>query len=280
MKPNKSPAKRNSISFRIFVWILRILVLIFAIFPLYSTVIVSLTPYSNIMEPMLYPKYMEVYNFALAIESVGRQMLNSFVYSLISVFFVLLFSIPSAYTIARFHFKGRKVMMFLLLWTQMLAGIVIMPSIYVTLIDLQIIDKAPTLIFLLAGVNLPLTVWLLVGFFAKLPVEIEEAALIDGVGCFGLIRKIILPISMPGIAVSATFAFVNAYNDFVIPLFTITSPEKMPLTMRLNSLISENTIQWHILSAGSLIGLLPPLILFLVFQKYIIGGVTAGAVKG
>ncbi len=155
-----------------------------------------------------------------------------------------------------------------------------MPSIYTTLVKYQLVDKPSTLIFILTGVNLSMTVWLLEGFFSELPVEIEEAALIDGVGIPGLLWKIIVPVSIPGIAVSATFTFVNAYNDFVIPLFVMTTPEKFPLTMRLSSIISENTVQWNLLASGSLIGLLPPLALFMVFQKYIIGGITAGAVKG
>ncbi len=261
-------------------WVFRIAVILFSVIPMYGALIVALTPYSNLMEPLLYPVYWEFSNFATAFMSIARPFFNSFFYSITTVVFVLLIAIPASYTITRFNFPGRKIMLFLLLWTQMLAGIIVMPSIYTSLIEFGLSDRVPTLVFILTGVNLSMTVWLLVGFFSGLPREIEEAALIDGVSIFKLFTKIILPISTPGIAVAATFAFINGYNDFVIPLFVMTSPEKLPLTMRLNSLISEITVQWHILAAGSLIGLLPPLLLFFVFQRYIIGGITSGAVKG
>ncbi len=280
MENNLVLKKKRNPSNHFLLWIFRIAAILFAVIPMYGALIIALTPYSNLMEPLLYPKYWAFANFVEAFNSISRPFINSFVYSLLTVSLVLLIAIPASYTITRFSFPGRKVMLFLLLWTQMLAGIIVMPSIYTSLIDFGLSDKVPTLIFILTGVNLSMTVWLLVGFFSGLPKEIEEAALIDGVGIIKLFTKIIVPISTPGIAVAATFAFIGAYNDFVIPLFVMTSPEKLPLTMRLNSLISEITVHWHILAAGSLIGLLPPLLLFFAFQRYIIGGITSGAVKG
>lgn len=261
-------------------FVLSVLILGFSILPLYSTFIVSITPFSKMLESIIYPKYLAFSNYKDAFAVIYRQLGNSFFYSFSAVVFVLSISIPSAYVLARCDFKGRKLISFGLLFTQMLSGIVLIPAIYTILAKLGLLNNIPVLIFVYVGVNLSLSVWLLSSYFQSIPLEIEEAAIIDGVGCWGLIYLVAVPIIKPGIAVSAIFVFINVYNEFVIPLFLITNTSFQTITQVLNSLMSATTIEWHLLAAGSLIGMIPPLIMFMFFQKSIVEGTTAGAIKG
>ena len=124
-----------------------------------------------------------------------------------------------------------------------------------------------------------MAVWVLYGFFQTLPKEIEEAALIDGCSYVGTLIRIIVPISGPGIAVGAIFVFINSYNEFVIPLFLLTDARLQTITMALYSLLTDTTIRWELLAGCSLIVIIPPVIIFLLFERYIVSGLIAGAVK-
>ena len=113
-----------------------------------------------------------------------------------------------------------------------------------------------------------------------LPVELEEAAGLDGCNYIQTLFRIIFPNSGPGIAVGAIFVFINSYNEFVVPLFLLSTASKYPLTLVMYSMLTDTTIRWHIMAASSLMGIVAPVLLFTFFQKYIITGVTSGAVKG
>jgi ABC-type glycerol-3-phosphate transport system permease component len=128
--------------------------------------------------------------------------------------------------------------------------------------------------------NLALVVTIHHGYFAALPASLDEAAEIDGCNYVQLLIRIIFPISGPGIAVGAIFVFVNTYNEFVVPLFLLSDASKYPLTLTVYSLLTDTTIRWHVMAAASIIGIIPPVAIFTIFQKYIISGVTSGAVKG
>jgi ABC-type glycerol-3-phosphate transport system permease component len=251
-----------------------------SILPIYNTVIVSLTPFSNMLEPMLFPKYFNFQNFVNAFNIIDAQMVNSFLYSIITVIIAMLISIPASYTIARIEFIGKKVVLFALLFSQMLAGIVLMPSVYSIFNKLRLSNTVFGLILVYVGVNLALTIWLLIGFFSSIPKDIEEAAIIDGTGRLQLLVHVVVPMLKPGIAVSAIFVFINTYNEFVIPLFLVTDAKLYTITLTLNSLMTATTIEWHHLAASSLIGMVPPIVIFLFFQRNIVEGVVTGAIKG
>lgn len=256
------------------------LVLFFCLAPIYATAVISLTPPEHVMEPVSYPKYFEIDNFRQVMRYVVRPMFNSFMYAIITVFAVLAIAIPSAYALSRFRFKGRNILRFVLLFTQMLAGVVLMPAVYSLFVKIKLINSVPALIFVYIGVSLSLSVWLLFGFLDSVPIEVEEAAIIDGAGVFRLLYGIVVPIIKPGIAVSAIFTFVGTYNEFVIPLFLMNDAKHGTITMTLNSFLTAITIDWNVLAAGAIIGMLPPLLIFMIFQKNIISGSTAGAIKG
>ncbi|MEG1524667.1 MAG: carbohydrate ABC transporter permease [Clostridia bacterium] len=271
---------KKSVRFKVLYVLGGAFILFFSIAPVYSAIVVSLTPASHSLDPISIPRFFETANFVNVMQYILRPMLNSFFYAIVTTVIVLVISIPSAYVLSRFRFKGRQAFRFVLLFTQMLAGVVLMPAVYSIFVRLGLVNSVPALIFIFVGVSLSLSVWLLFGFLASVPVEIEEAAIIDGAGRFRLLYGIVVPIIKPGIAVSAIFTFVGTYNEFVIPLFLMNDASHGTVTMTLNSFMTAITIDWNLLAAGSIIGMLPPLLIFLIFQKYIIGGAAAGAIKG
>ena len=260
-------------------WLTRGLIMIFAAAPIYACLVVALTPRAHMLEAQLLPHYFQLSNFWESFQAVNTSIFNSFCYSISTVILTLVLSIPVAYILARYEFKAKKTMLFGLLLTQMIAGIVILPSLYGIYANIGFINSRFALILTLTGVNLALTIWLLFGFFATIPKEVEEAAYIDGITFTKLIVQVIVPMSAPAIAVSAIFVFINSYNEFLIPMFLITDSSMQPITMKLYNYLTDTTILWPIVGSTALIGLFPPVIIFLFFQKYIISGITAGAVK-
>lgn len=253
---------------------------LFALIPIYAALIVALTPYSNMLEAQLVPHYFELSNFVDAFLLIYDNILNSFLYAASATLLTTAISVPAAYAIARYKFRFRKSVLFSLLLTQMMAGIVLLPTLYKTFSAMGVLDSPVTLILVYSAVNLALVVTIHHGYFSSLPAELDEAAAIDGCNYLQTLFRIIFPISGPGIAVGAIFVFINSYNDFVVPLFMLSDAKTYPLTLTVYSLLTDTTIRWHIMAAASLIGIIPPVAIFTFFQKYIIKGVTSGAVKG
>ena len=260
-------------------WALRILLTIFAILPVYSAIIVALTPNANLLKPQLWPHYFEINNFFNAFRFILPGLYNSFFYAVAVTLLNVVVAVPAAYALAKYRFRIKPVVMFSLLLTQMMAGIVVLPSLYSIFNKIGLLNNRLGTIIVLTGVNLALVVWILYGYFRTLPTELEEAAMLDGANYLDLLFRIILPISGSGIAVGAIFAFINSYNEFVIPLFMLTDTKQYPLTLYFYTLLTDTTTRWHIMSAGSLIAIIPPVLIFIFFQKYIVRGLTSGAVK-
>lgn len=260
--------------------VLCVLFCTFALVPIYAAIIVSLTPYANMLEPQLIPHYFEISNFLLGADFILDNMLNSLIYATASTAVTIAMSIPAAYVLSRYNFKLRKTTTFLLLLTQMMAGIVVLPTLYKTLNGFGLLNNIPMLILVYSAFNLALVITILNGYFSSLPKGLDDAAAIDGCNYMQTLFKVIIPISGPGVAVAAIFVFVNTYNDFIIPLFLLSDAKTYPLTLSVYSLLSDTTIRWHVMAASSLIGIVPPAFIFMFFQKYVISGATTGAVKG
>jgi ABC-type glycerol-3-phosphate transport system permease component len=247
--------------------------------PIYSAIIVALTPNANLLQPQLWPHFFEVSNFFNSFRFIAHGLYNSFFYAIIATLLNIAVAVPAAYALAKYPFRAKPAVMFCLLLTQMMAGIVILPTLYTYFNKFGLLNNRLGTIITLTGVNLALVVWILYGYFRTLPIEIEEAALLDGATYLNLLLRIIIPISKSGIAVGAIFAFINTYNEFVIPLFMLTDTKQYPLTLLFYTLLTDTSTRWHIMSAGSLIAIIPPILIFTFFQKYIVQGLTTGAVK-
>jgi multiple sugar transport system permease protein len=192
---------------------------------------------------------------------------------------VILVAIPAAYFTARFTFRGRLAFLALIVITQMFAPTSLVVGIYREFYDFGLINTYGALILTDAAFNIAFALWILQGFFAAIPKEIEEAASIDGAGRFGTMIRIMLPLTLPGVVTAVTFTFIAAWNEYVVALTLIQDDSLKPLTVGINSYVTAYEQNWSQLFAASLIAIVPVVILFALIEKHLIGGMTAGAVK-
>jgi len=204
---------------------------------------------------------------------------SSFIISFSATVIVLLISVPAAYYIARNDFRGKKVFLLLVLVTQMFAPTALVVGIFREIVAFNLVDTHLALILIYSAFNMAFSIWILSSFFTSIPKEIEEAAWIDGCSRTTTMVKIVLPLSLPGLVTAFIFTFIAAWNEFVIALTLTSSPEREPLTVGLTSLIGQYQVQWNYLFAGSLIAIVPVVILFAMIEKWLVGGLTAGSVK-
>lgn len=204
---------------------------------------------------------------------------SSFIISLAATIIVLLVAIPAAYYTARYNFRGKKLFLLLVLTTQMFAPTALVVGIFREIVKFHLVDTYLALILIYGAFNLAFSIWILSSFFKSIPVEIEEASFIDGCSTFGTLVKVVLPLALPGIVTAFIFTFIAAWNEFVIALTLTSSREHEPLTVGLTSLIGQYEVQWNYLFAGSLIAIVPVVILFALIEKWLVGGLTAGSVK-
>ena len=207
-------------------------------------------------------------------------MRNSLVVSLGTTLMGLALAVPAAYAFSRFRFGGREASMFVFLLVQMFPGIIILVPYFLVMKSLGLLNTSLGLILAYSVTALPLCVWMLKGFFDTVPRELEEAALLDGCNQFQVFWKVVLPLSLPAVAVTALFSFLAAWNEYLLALTFNTSNDMYTLPVGLASLISSTGQAWGDFAAASLLVSIPVVILFIVFQKFLIQGLSAGSVKG
>jgi len=196
-----------------------------------------------------------------------------------STLIVILVSIPAAYYTARNNFRGRTPFLLLVLITQMFAPTALVVGLYREFLQLNLIDSHLALILVNAGFNLAFSIWILQGYFTSIPVELEEAAMLDGLGRFGSMMRVTLPLAAPGIVTAVIVTFIAAWNEFVVALTLTTTPGHQPLTVTLDRFIGAYHIDWQFLFAGSIFAVVPVVILFAAIERYLVGGLTAGSAK-
>lgn len=226
------------------------------------------------------PKEWDFSNFGTVIEQgkLGTGFLNSLLYAGVGTIATVLLAAMAAYVFSRRRSKANK-----FLYMFMVLGIVI-PINYVALMKvMQVLllnDTQIGIIFLYIAVNLPFMVFLMYGFISRLPVELDEAAVLDGCTPAQLFFKIILPLMKPVLITSVVLCFLNMWNEFVMPLYFLNSTDKWPMTLAVYNFFGQFQTQWNLVSADILLTVLPVIAIFLICQRYIMGGQTAGAVKG
>jgi multiple sugar transport system permease protein len=207
-------------------------------------------------------------------------MRNSFGAAFSSALLAVVLGAMAAYALTRFHYRRWKNadIAFWIVSQRMFPPVAVVVPFYILFSRLNLLDRLPSLIIVYTAMNLPLVVWLLRTYFADLPIEIEEAAMVDGASRFGAFFRIALPLALPGLVVAFLFAFVFAWNEFLLAL-TLTLDEAKTLPLQLAGNVSvQGTRYWDIAAQG-LIVMLPPLLIALLVGRYLIRGLTMGAVK-
>ncbi len=204
---------------------------------------------------------------------------SSLIISLAATVIVISIAVPAAYYAARHNFRGKSLFLLLVLTTQMFSPTSLVIGIFREIVKFDLVDTYLSLILVYSAFNLAFSIWILTSFFKSIPVEVEEAASIDGCGRVRILTRVVLPLAIPGIVTAFIFTFIAAWNEFVIALTLTSSPEREPLTVGLTSLIGQYQVQWNYLFAGSLIAIVPVVILFISIEKWLVGGLTAGSVK-
>lgn len=205
--------------------------------------------------------------------------MNTVVVGVATVVISLLISLPAAYALARYTKRGALVLLFAALLFRALPRMAIVLPFYYISRELGVYDSRVTLVLVLVAVNQPFTIWLLRNFFAALPESLEESAMIDGCTRFQAFRRVILPLIRPGLAAAGIFTFLLAYQDYLIPLI-LTQSNAVTLPVFIAQFSTENIADWPVISAASVSLALPVVALILMAQRFLIAGLTAGAVKG
>jgi len=205
-------------------------------------------------------------------------LLNSLKVVPAAVGFSLLLGIPAAYALARYRFPGKEKLAFFYISQYFLPPIIVLLPLYTIYQKFGLYDTYLGLILILQLVNVPLTILVMRGFFAELPVEIEESAVIDGCNFWQVLTKISIPLAAPGITATAFLTTVFSWNNFLFALMLVGT-EKMPVTVGMLSFQTYVKVQWNLMASAAIIAALPPLVLAFLFQKYLVRGLTLGAIK-
>ena len=255
-----------------------------ASFPVYWMFVTAVSPEREMYSanPPLFPWHTKIKAFAdlLAAGQAGEWLLNSVIVSFCAVAATLVASILSGYGISRFRFRGSTLFGVLLLATQMLPQALIVVPVYIIFRGLHLLNSLFGLVVINLAINVPVATWILKGYFDTVPREIEEAALIDGCTRLQALRRVVLPTALPAVIAVGVIVLIEAWNEYLFATTLITSQQRWVTSVGLASFIGMFTVPIEQVMAGALLFTLPVLVLYFTFQRYIVSGLTGGAVKG
>jgi len=235
------------------------------------------SPYQFFSDDLSFWAYGEMWN---TVPMLGRYIFNSFFLATSVTVITILFVIPAAYSYARFNFPGKNSSLYLLLAINMFSGAVLLIPLYKLLRTLGLLNSYQAMIVPGVAFLIPTSIWLLKSYFEKIPIDLEEAAFVDGASRVQILRHIITPLSTPGLVVVSLYIFIGAYaQQFLFAITFNSKKEFMPIPAGLYEFVGYQTIKWNEMMAASLVGIAPVLIIFIFLQKYLVEGLTAGAVK-
>lgn len=260
------------------------IVLVIALFPFIYMIGTSLKHGNALFDTALFPAIPSLDNYRRLFhdQPFGAYLMNSVLVAGGAVAAALAVAVLAAYALGRIAFRGRGVLLLCILGVSMFPQVVILSGLFELIRALGLYDHLGALVLTDLTFTLPFTIWILVTFMRELPRELEEAALVDGVGVLTMIFRIFMPLLRPALAATALLAFVAAWNEFLFALtFTISSGQRtVPVAITMITGASSYELPWGTLMAASVIVTVPLVLLVLAFQRHIVSGLTAGAVKG
>lgn len=255
---------------------------IFALLPVYAALITSLTPAQFVGDGSLYPRHLTFENY---VEIWSRMPLlkylgNTLLYATAAGVLGAALASSAAYAISRMRFHGKGFLLAFILVTQVVPLIVIALPLFTLVRNLGLFDSRFAVIIVFTAVALPYPIFLLKSYFDQLPVELEEAAMVDGCGRFRTFALIVVPVALPAVVTSFGLTFFQAWQQFLLPLVLTQSDDLVPVTVGVYRLQGAQHVPWELLTAGTLIAIVPPVVMYGLVQRFLLEGMASGSVKG
>jgi multiple sugar transport system permease protein len=261
-----------------------VLVCALSLFPLYWMFITAVTPEARLLQypPVFVPAAPDLSAFERVFTTgpLVQWLLNSAILTIGSMAAALVISVFAGYSLSRFNSRFADALALMLLATKMIPATLLMVPLYVMFKDWGMSDSRVGLIVAYTTFEIPFATWMLKGYFDSLPRELEQAAEVDGCSPFTAFFRVTLPLAGPGIAAAAIASAVLAWGDYDFARGLLASQSKWPVTVGINSLFGEHVVHWNDIMASSLVSILPVIALFVLVERYIVAGMTSGAVKG
>lgn len=266
--------------------IIAVVILCVLLFPVFWIVVTSLKTEQEIFRvpPTIFPEQLNVNSYAAQVENGDFNMFhsffNSFVISMGAMLISVVLAVPASYGIAKYKFKGRKMMLLGFLVTQMLPVAVLLTPMFILFKGMHVYNTPIAAIIADATIGIPFSILILKNYFASIPKELEEAAYIDGCNRFTAFVRVLIPVAKPGVMVCAIFSFLYAWGDLAYGMTFIIDQQKRPITAGIFNFMGQYGTKWSYLTAFAVVTIIPVALIFIFMQKYIISGMTSGAVKG
>ena len=258
--------------------------LCFALFPLYWLLKIAITPDQLIFTEgtALWPSDATLGNFTKVIWQTDflRFFRNSLIVSLASAAITTVIAAGAGYAFSRFRFRGQKLIIALMLLTQMFPLLMIIAPIYKIVAALGLLNSLSSLVLVYAAFNVPFATFLMQSFFDGIPKDLEDAAMMDGCTRFQALRKVIFPLTLPGLGATLGFVFTAAWSELLFALMLISRNEAMTFPVGLLTFVSKVSVDWGQMMAAGVLALIPSCLFFIFIQRYLVQGLTSGAVKG
>jgi multiple sugar transport system permease protein len=219
------------------------------------------------------------YRTLLAKTTFATYIRNSLVVSLVSTGIAVTVSLLAAYGFSRRRFPLRSVLLISVVFSQLFPYVILITPIYVIFYHLRLVNTSAGLIIAYVATTVPFSVYMLLGYLDSVPRELDEAGIMDGCSTLGVIWSVILPVAWPGVAATAIYAFAQSWNEYLIALTLVTRNELKTVPVGLASFFGEYTTRWDLVMTASVLATIPTLIIFLILQRHLVSGLTAGAVK-
>ncbi len=268
----------------VFKYLALIIIIIWSLFPVYWMLNNSfksrVEQFSTV--PTFFPHQLTFENYKILFSNLNfdKVIANSLIVSLISTLIAVLIGALAAYSLSRFIFKGKRMLMIWILLTRIFPPVAFVIPLYNIMKNFGLLNTRIALILAYIVFNLPFAIWMLINFFNEIPIEIEESSMVDGATPFQTFSKIVLPLVLPGLAATAIFTFIMSWNEFMYAMIFIQSPQLITVPVALSGMITEYLVLWGPMSAGGILSVIPILIFVILMQDYLIKGLTLGAVKG
>ncbi|AZV78710.1 carbohydrate ABC transporter permease [Parasedimentitalea marina] len=258
--------------------------LTFALFPLYWLLKIAVTPDRLIYSDgtRAWPSEFTLSNFSAVLFQTDflSYFSNSLVVSLGTAGLTTIFAASAGYAFSRFNFGGKKIIIAVMLITQMFPLLMIIAPIYKVVASLGLLNSLTSLIIVYTAFNIPFATFLMQSFFDGIPKDLEEAAMMDGCSRFQALRKVIFPLTLPGLGATLGFVFTAAWSELLFALMLISKNDTMTFPVGLLTFVSKFSVDWGQMMAAGVLALVPSCLFFIFIQRYLVQGLTSGAVKG